>query len=154
MFTPARPGGPGDRSPRQVADAVAVGVGEALRVDLVDDRVAQPGGAAACRGQVCHGSAALLVLVAPGVSPARVSLTARCDTEVARAAGSLVIPRDLRKDLPRAPTRGAGGEHGIDWDGDLAMEEPSLGAKLGAEFLGTFGLVFGGCGSAVLAASS
>ena len=27
-----------------------------------------------------------------------------------------------------------------------------LGAKLGAEFLGTFGLVFGGCGSAVLAA--
>ena len=32
------------------------------------------------------------------------------------------------------------------------MEEPRLGAKLGAEFLGTFGLVFGGCGSAVLAA--
>ncbi|HEY0238589.1 MAG TPA: aquaporin Z [Friedmanniella sp.] len=32
------------------------------------------------------------------------------------------------------------------------MNEPSLGAKLGAEFLGTFGLVFGGCGSAVLAA--
>jgi aquaporin Z len=32
------------------------------------------------------------------------------------------------------------------------MEEPNLGAKLGAEFLGTFGLVFGGCGSAVLAA--
>ena len=30
--------------------------------------------------------------------------------------------------------------------------EPNLGAKLGAEFLGTFGLVFGGCGSAVLAA--
>jgi aquaporin Z len=28
----------------------------------------------------------------------------------------------------------------------------SLGAKLGAEFLGTFWLVFGGCGSAVLAA--
>ena len=32
------------------------------------------------------------------------------------------------------------------------MREPTLGAKLGAEFLGTFGLVFGGCGSAVLAA--
>jgi aquaporin Z len=32
------------------------------------------------------------------------------------------------------------------------MEVPSLAAKLGAEFLGTFGLVFGGCGSAVLAA--
>ena len=32
------------------------------------------------------------------------------------------------------------------------MNEASLGAKLGAEFLGTFGLVFGGCGSAVLAA--
>ncbi len=32
------------------------------------------------------------------------------------------------------------------------MREPSLGAKLGAEFLGTFWLVFGGCGSAVLAA--
>jgi len=32
------------------------------------------------------------------------------------------------------------------------MAEPRLGAKLGAEFLGTFGLVFGGCGSAVLAA--
>ncbi|RZK91269.1 MAG: aquaporin Z [Methylobacterium sp.] len=32
------------------------------------------------------------------------------------------------------------------------MNEPNLGAKLGAEFLGTFGLVFGGCGSAVLAA--
>ncbi len=32
------------------------------------------------------------------------------------------------------------------------MEGPSLRAKLGAEFLGTFGLVFGGCGSAVLAA--
>ena len=32
------------------------------------------------------------------------------------------------------------------------MDEPTLGAKLGAEFLGTFGLVFGGCGSAVLAA--
>jgi aquaporin Z len=32
------------------------------------------------------------------------------------------------------------------------MQEPSLGAKLGAEFLGTFWLVFGGCGSAVLAA--
>jgi aquaporin Z len=32
------------------------------------------------------------------------------------------------------------------------MPEPSLGAKLGAEFLGTFWLVLGGCGSAVLAA--
>ena len=32
------------------------------------------------------------------------------------------------------------------------MAEPPLTAKLGAEFLGTFGLVFGGCGSAVLAA--
>lgn len=32
------------------------------------------------------------------------------------------------------------------------MDEPPLLAKLGAEFLGTFGLVFGGCGSAVLAA--
>ncbi len=32
------------------------------------------------------------------------------------------------------------------------MQEPSLGAKLGAEFIGTFWLVFGGCGSAVLAA--
>src|ERR671916_2656186 len=32
------------------------------------------------------------------------------------------------------------------------MSEPSLGARLGAEFLGTFWLVFGGCGSAVLAA--
>jgi aquaporin Z len=32
------------------------------------------------------------------------------------------------------------------------MREPSLPAKLGAEFLGTFWLVFGGCGSAVLAA--
>jgi aquaporin Z len=32
------------------------------------------------------------------------------------------------------------------------MREPSLGARLGAEFLGTFWLVFGGCGSAVLAA--
>jgi aquaporin Z len=32
------------------------------------------------------------------------------------------------------------------------MTTPPLTAKLGAEFLGTFGLVFGGCGSAVLAA--
>ena len=32
------------------------------------------------------------------------------------------------------------------------MREPTLAARLGAEFLGTFGLVFGGCGSAVLAA--
>lgn len=32
------------------------------------------------------------------------------------------------------------------------MPTPTLSAKLGAEFLGTFGLVFGGCGSAVLAA--
>jgi aquaporin Z len=32
------------------------------------------------------------------------------------------------------------------------MREPRLGAKLGAEFLGTFWLVLGGCGSAVLAA--
>lgn len=32
------------------------------------------------------------------------------------------------------------------------MEETPLTAKLGAEFLGTFGLVFGGCGSAVIAA--
>ena len=32
------------------------------------------------------------------------------------------------------------------------MTQPPLAAKLGAEFLGTFGLVFGGCGSAVLAA--
>src|SRR6476659_9969374 len=32
------------------------------------------------------------------------------------------------------------------------MTSPPLSAKLGAEFLGTFGLVFGGCGSAVLAA--
>ncbi|HET9648783.1 MAG TPA: aquaporin Z [Microlunatus sp.] len=32
------------------------------------------------------------------------------------------------------------------------MSEPKLGAKLGAEALGTFLLVFGGCGSAVLAA--
>ena len=32
------------------------------------------------------------------------------------------------------------------------MPQPSLGARLGAEFLGTFLLVFGGCGSAVMAA--
>jgi aquaporin Z len=32
------------------------------------------------------------------------------------------------------------------------MEDTKLGARLGAEFLGTFWLVFGGCGSAVLAA--
>jgi aquaporin Z len=32
------------------------------------------------------------------------------------------------------------------------MAEPTLGARLGAEFLGTFLLVLGGCGSAVLAA--
>src|SRR6187401_3642186 len=32
------------------------------------------------------------------------------------------------------------------------MNDTPLGAKLGAEFLGTFWLVFGGCGSAVLAA--
>jgi aquaporin Z len=32
------------------------------------------------------------------------------------------------------------------------MQEPSLGARLGAEFLGTFLLVFGVCGTAVLAA--
>lgn len=34
----------------------------------------------------------------------------------------------------------------------MVTSEPTLGAKLGAEFLGTFWLVFGGCGSAVLAA--
>src|SRR5215210_867579 len=32
------------------------------------------------------------------------------------------------------------------------MRQPSLSARLGAEFLGTFWLLFGGCGSAVLAA--
>jgi hypothetical protein len=32
------------------------------------------------------------------------------------------------------------------------MNAPKLSARLGAEFLGTFWLVFGGCGSAVLAA--
>jgi len=32
------------------------------------------------------------------------------------------------------------------------MQQPPLSAKLSAEFLGTFWLVFGGCGSAVLAA--
>ncbi len=32
------------------------------------------------------------------------------------------------------------------------MQEPPLGAKLSAEFLGSFWLVFGGCGSAVIAA--
>jgi hypothetical protein len=31
------------------------------------------------------------------------------------------------------------------------MQEPSLAAKLGAEFLGTFLLVFCGCGSVVIA---
>lgn len=32
------------------------------------------------------------------------------------------------------------------------MNKPKMSARLGAEFLGTFGLVFGGCGSAVIAA--
>ncbi len=32
------------------------------------------------------------------------------------------------------------------------MREPTLAAKLGAEFLGTFVLLFGGCGAAILAA--
>ena len=31
------------------------------------------------------------------------------------------------------------------------MQEPSLASKLGAEFLGTFLLVFGGCGSVIVA---
>ena len=34
-----------------------------------------------------------------------------------------------------------------------AMETPTLAQRLGAEFLGTFWLTFGGCGSAVLAAT-
>ena len=33
-----------------------------------------------------------------------------------------------------------------------AMETPTLAQRLGAEFLGTFWLVFGGCGSAMFAA--
>jgi len=32
------------------------------------------------------------------------------------------------------------------------MSSPRMSARLGAEFLGTFWLVFGGCGSAVIAA--
>src|SRR5450830_251284 len=32
------------------------------------------------------------------------------------------------------------------------MNAPKMSARLGAEFLGTFWLVFGGCGSAVIAA--
>ena len=32
------------------------------------------------------------------------------------------------------------------------MNTPNMSARLGAEFLGTFWLVFGGCGSAVIAA--
>src|SRR4051812_29494341 len=44
---------------------------------------------------------------------------------------------------PRGCTRLGKGSH---------MRQPSLTAKLGAEFLGTFVLVFGGCGAAVLAA--
>ena len=32
------------------------------------------------------------------------------------------------------------------------METPTLAQRLGAEFLGTFWLVFGGCGSAMFAA--
>jgi glycerol uptake facilitator-like aquaporin len=37
-------------------------------------------------------------------------------------------------------------------DVEHQMNAPKLSARLGAEFLGTFWLVFGGCGSAVLAA--
>jgi aquaporin Z len=36
--------------------------------------------------------------------------------------------------------------------GESLMREPSLAAKLGAEALGAFVLVFGGCGAAILAA--
>jgi aquaporin Z len=32
------------------------------------------------------------------------------------------------------------------------MNAPKISARLGAEFLGTFWLVFGGCGSAVIVA--
>ena len=38
--------------PGEVADAVAVGVGEALRIDLVEDGVGQPG---RLRARVGHG---------------------------------------------------------------------------------------------------
>ena len=46
-----------------------------------------------------------------------------------------------------------GGRTGLKREVDLMSTTPSTSARLGAEFLGTFWLVFGGCGTAVIAAT-
>ena len=101
--------------PRQVADAVTVAVGEAARVDLVDDRGLPPGLALCCRLRLALlpgglGGRLAVACTGPAAPPTSRPCCAACPGEPPADLGRVDGPPVVHRRRPRAARR----EHVVD----------------------------------------